>query len=89
MLGQEVFAINDLRIVRPALRGICHVIPQVVQGLHDDAECFAPIMALQVFNVFQHEDRRTAGVNNTRHVEEQRSLCVAGKTVRAAKGVFL
>ncbi|MNP78455.1 hypothetical protein D3C76_1760760 [compost metagenome] len=84
-----MFSIDNLRIVWPALRGIRHVIPQVVQGLHDDAERFTAVMALQVFHVLQHKDCRAAGVNNARHVKEQRALSVAGKTVRATQSVLL
>ena len=46
VLWQEVFAVDNFRIVRPHVLCIRHVVTQFIQRLHDNAEGFAAVMAL-------------------------------------------
>jgi hypothetical protein len=46
MLGQEMFPINDFGIVRAHVLRIGHVITQLIQRLHDNAEGFSAVVAL-------------------------------------------
>jgi hypothetical protein len=87
--GKKVAAVDDFRIVRAVIGGVRHVVAQLVQSFHNDAKRFAAVVALEVFDVFQHENRRAARVKDPHHVEKQRPLGIAGKTVGAAEGVFL
>ncbi|MNY63150.1 hypothetical protein D3C86_2000730 [compost metagenome] len=88
MLRQEVFAINDFRIVCAHVLRICYVVAQFIKRLHDDAEGFSAVVAFEVFDVFQHKNGRTAGVDNPYYVKKQRALRIAGKTVGAAQRVL-
>ncbi len=88
VLRQEMFAVDDFRIVRPVIFCISHVIAQFVQRLHDDAERFTLVVTFQVFDVFEHKHRRTTRVDNAHHIKEQRALGIAGKTVRPPERVL-
>lgn len=89
VLGQKVLAVDDLRIVRPHLGGVGHIVAEIVEGLHDDAEGFAAVVAFEVFNVLQHEDGRAAGIDDAGNVKKECALGIAGETVGAAEGVLL
>ena len=80
-----MFAVDDFRIVRAIIFGIGYVIAQFIQRLHDDTECFALVVAFQVFDVFKHKYRRTTGIDDTHYIKEQRTLGIASKTVRTTK----
>ncbi|GCP99940.1 hypothetical protein BvCmsHHP019_02439 [Escherichia coli] len=80
-----MFTVNDFRIVRAIIFCICHVIAQFIQRLHDDTERFPLVVAFQVFDVFEHKNRRATRVDNTHHIEEQRALGITGKTVRSSE----
>ena len=85
VLRKEMFTVNDFRIVRAIIFCICHVIAQFIQRLHDDTERFPLVVAFQVFDVFEHKNRRATRVDNTHHIEEQRALGITGKTVRSSE----
>src|SRR3546814_3560748 len=55
--------------------------------LHTKSVAF--VMAHQVLDVFKKKGIRALGVNNSRHIEKQGSLCFVGKTVGSAQGVLL
>ena len=46
MLGQEMFPINDFWVIRAHILRIGHVVTQLIQGLHNNAESFSAVMAL-------------------------------------------
>ena len=46
MLGQKIFPINDFGIVRAHVLRVGHVITQLIQGLHNNAEGFSAVVAL-------------------------------------------
>ena len=62
--------IDNFRIVRTVIRRIRHVITQLVQRLHNDAKRFALIVALQVFDVFEHKYGWPTRIDNAHHVKK-------------------
>ena len=65
-----------------------YVIPQLLERLHDNAEGLPAVMALEILDVLQHENRRTTGIDNADNIKEQRALRIAGKTVGASEGIL-
>ncbi|MNS46041.1 hypothetical protein D3C72_785240 [compost metagenome] len=88
VLRQEVLAVDNLGIVGTHILCIRHVIAQLVQGLHNNAEGFSAVVAFQVLDVFQHKNRRTTGVDNPHDIKKQRALRIAGKSVCPPKGIL-
>ena len=80
-----MLSVDDFRIAFAHVSRIRHFITQLVQSLHNDFKGFTLVMALQVFDVFQHKDSRLFGTDNARDIKEKRSLRFTFKTVRPAK----
>ena len=62
--------IDNFRIVRPVIVCISHVITQLIQRLHNDAERFPLIVTLQVFDVFEHKYGWPTRIDNAHHVKK-------------------
>ncbi len=84
-----MLSVDNFRIVFAHLSCIRNFIAQFVEGIHDDFKGFTLVMALQVFNVFKNKDGRFFCADNTRHIEEKRSLSLTFETMRAPERVFL
>ena len=89
VLGKKMFTVDDFRIVRAEVVGVRHFISQFIKGLHNDAKGVAIVMAFEVLHVLKNKNRRLFGSDNPRHIEKQRALGVAGKTMGGTQRVFL
>ena len=69
VLRQKVARVDDFRVRRGGI-SVRHVVAQLVQRRHNDGEGTAFIVAFEIFDILQHEDRRLFGGNNARHVEK-------------------
>ncbi|MNE15739.1 hypothetical protein D3C80_1086600 [compost metagenome] len=83
-----MFAIDNFGIVRAHILGIGNVVTQFIKRLHDNAEGFPAVVTLEVFDVFEHKNRRTACVNYAHHIKKQRALRIAGKAMGTSEGVL-
>ncbi|CAM8512140.1 Uncharacterised protein [Shigella sonnei] len=77
--------IDNLWIVFSHFCSIGNFVAQLVKGLHNDFESFTLIMALQIFDIFQHKNCRFFCSYNTCHVKKKCSLCFTFKTMRTTK----
>ena len=61
----------------------------VGQDVADGCECAPLVVSLQIFHVFQQENRGFVMRDDLREIKEQGTLRVAKKSVRAAQGILL
>ncbi|MOA40271.1 hypothetical protein D3C78_1621290 [compost metagenome] len=56
--------------------------------MHDNAEGFPAVVTLEIFDVFEHKNRRATCVNYAHHVKKQRALRIAGKPMSTSEGIL-
>ncbi len=76
--------IDNLWIVFSHFCSIGNFVAQLVKGLHNDFESFTLIMALQIFDIFQHKNCRFFA-RIIRATSKKCSLCFTFKTMRTTK----
>ncbi|OBY24862.1 hypothetical protein A9D60_23465 [Leisingera sp. JC1] len=59
-----------------------------LENMHDCGECLAAIMPLQIFDVFQEENRRPMMFDNVCQIIKQSALCITQKAMRFTQGVL-
>ncbi|BDY52050.1 hypothetical protein MUTS5_05240 (plasmid) [Escherichia coli] len=88
MLGSEMTAIDDFRIIRARAFAVCYVVAKLIERFHDDVKGITLIVTLQIFYVFQNKNCRLFCPDDPGHIKEERTLSVALETVFATHRVL-